>query len=220
MKQKLVCVFAHPDDEAFGPGGTIAKFAKDHDVYILCATRGEAGGKNGEHDIGKTRSSELLESSHILGVKKVFFLGFTDGYLCNNTYHDLAKKITQIVEKLKPETLLTFEPHGVSGHLDHAAVSLVTSYVFEHLKFIKKVLYYCHTERQVKIIKKFIGDYFVYFPPGYKSSEISLTVDIKPVWKTKEKAMRVYKSQIHDVNRILTFLKLMPKKEHFLVLKR
>lgn len=220
MKQKLVCVFAHPDDEAFGPGGTIAKLAQDYEVYILCATRGEAGEKNGEHDIGKTRSNELLESSHVLGVKKVFFLGFTDGQLCNSNYHDLANKIKQIVKRLKPEILLTFEPRGVSGHIDHITVSMVTTYIFEHLSFVKKILYYCHTDWQVKIIKTFLRDYFVYFPPGYKSTEIGLTVDIKPVWNIKEKAMRIHKSQIHDVNRILTFLKLMPKKEYFLVLKK
>ena len=39
----LVCIFAHPDDEAFGPGGTIAKFAKKRPVYLICATKGESG---------------------------------------------------------------------------------------------------------------------------------------------------------------------------------
>ena len=220
MRQKLVCVFAHPDDEAFGPGGTIAKFAKDHDVYILCATKGEAGGKNGQKDIGKIRSDELLESSRILGVKQVFFLGFTDGQLCNNTYHALAKKIKKHLDLIKPQTLLTFEPRGVSGHIDHVTVSMVVSYLFERLPYVKTLLYYCHTDWQVKIIKTFLKDYFVYFPPGYKSAEIGKTVDIKPVWKIKERAMKVHKSQMHDVNRILAFLKLMPKKEYFLVLKK
>lgn len=219
MGKKLVCVFAHPDDEAFGPGGTIAKFAKDQDVYILCATKGEAGG-NGEKNIASIREKELQTSANILGVKRVDFLDFTDGQLCNSTYHDLAKKIKKHLDLIKPQTLLTFEPRGVSGHIDHITVSMVASYLFERLPYIKTLLYYCHTDWQVRIIKKFLKDYFVYFPPGYKPSEIGLTVDIKPVWKIKEKAMRVHKSQIHDVNRILTFLKLMPKKEYFLVLKK
>lgn len=219
MRQKLVCVFAHPDDEAFGPGGTIAKFAQDHDVYILCATRGEAGGNNGEKDVGKIRSDELLESSRILGVKKVFFLGFTDGQLCNNIYHDLAKKIMRIVYKLKPETLLTFEPRGVSGHIDHITVSMVTSYIFIHSPMVKTLYYFCLTEQIVKEEKK-LGDYFIYFPPGYKKSEINKVVDVSEVWETKVKAMKTHRSQMGDVKTILSYLKKMPKEEHFLVLSR
>lgn len=42
-KQKLVAIFAHPDDEAFGPGGTLALYAKTHDTYLICVTHGEAG---------------------------------------------------------------------------------------------------------------------------------------------------------------------------------
>jgi len=44
----LVCIFAHPDDEAFGPGGTIAKFAKQRPVYLICATKGESGKYKGK----------------------------------------------------------------------------------------------------------------------------------------------------------------------------
>lgn len=220
MKNSLVCIFAHPDDEAFGPGGTITTFAKTHDVYIICATKGEAGAKNGEKNIGQIRSNELLQSAKILGVKKVFFLGFEDGKLCNSAYQDLAKKIKRYINRLKPAILLTFEPRGVSGHIDHVTVSLVTSYLFEHQSYAKKLLYYCHTNWQVTIIKTFLRDYFIYFPPGYKKSDIGLTVDIGPVWKTKETAMKAHKSQAHDVKRILLFLKLMPKEEHFLVLKK
>lgn len=220
MKPSLVCVFAHPDDEAFGPGGTIAKFSQIYNVYILCATKGEAGSSDHGKNIADIREKEMLASAKILGVKEVKFLGFIDGKLSNSNYHDLAEKIKSYLEKIRPETLLTFEPRGVSGHIDHITVSMVTSYVFEHLKFVKKLLYYCHTDWQVKVIKSFIKDYFVYFPPGYKSTEINLTVDIGDVWKIKEKAMKMHVSQIHDVKRILAFLKLMPKKEYFLVLKK
>ena len=219
MKNKLVCVFAHPDDEAFGPGGTIAKFTKDHDVYVLCATRGEAGGNNHNSNISEIRPNELLESARILGVKKVFFLGFTDGQLCNSIYHELAKKITAIIKKLKPENLLTFEPRGVSGHIDHITVSMVTSYVFIHSPIVKTLYFFCLTEELVKEEKK-LGDYFIYFPPGYKKSEINKTIGISDFWETKVKAMSAHQSQKEDVKTILSYLKKMPKEEHFLVLKR
>src|SRR3989344_4769755 len=141
MKQKIVCVFAHPDDEAFGPGGTIAEFSKTHNVYIICATKGEAGGFDHEKNIAGIREKEMLASAKILGVREVRFLGFIDGKLCNEIYHQLADKITKYLEKIQPETLLTFEPRGVSGHIDHVTVSMVTSYVFERLSFVKKLLY-------------------------------------------------------------------------------
>lgn len=220
MKAKLICVFAHPDDEAFGPGGTIAQFSQTRDVYILCTTKGEAGGFNQDKNIASVREKELIDSAKILGVKEVKFLGFRDGKLSNSNYHAVAKKIKSYLEKIRPDTLLTFEPRGVSGHLDHVAVSMVTSYLFEHLKFVKKLLYYCHLDWQVKIIKTFLKDYFVYFPPGYKSTEINLTVNIGSVWKIKERAMKVHLSQIHDVRRILAFQKLMPKKEYFMTLDK
>ncbi|MBI2637373.1 MAG: PIG-L family deacetylase, partial [Candidatus Sungbacteria bacterium] len=44
-KKTIVAIFAHPDDEAFGPAGTLAKLALAHDVYVICATKGEAGDK-------------------------------------------------------------------------------------------------------------------------------------------------------------------------------
>lgn len=220
MRKSLVCVFAHPDDEAFGPGGTIAKFAKENDIYIICATRGQAGSLGHEKNIGKIREKELLKSAQIIGVKKVFFLDFIDGQLSNNMYQDAVKKIIKILDTIKPYTLMTFEPCGVSGHLDHVAISMITSYVFEHTAYAKKLFYYCHQKYQTKKIKDTIGDYFVYFPPGYEKSQIGLTVDISSVWETKVKAMKMHHSQIHDVQWLLKIFGKLPKEEYFLVLKK
>ena len=136
MKMRpLVCVFAHPDDESMGPGGTIAKNAAVRDVFLLCATFGNNKAK--QKNLGKIRSQELLNSAKILGVKKVDLLGFDDGELNNNLYHSLAEKIEAKVRKYRPDTLMTFETNGITGHLDHIAVSLATSLVFKKLSFVK-----------------------------------------------------------------------------------
>ena len=206
----VVAIFAHPDDEAFGPSGTITKLAKNHDVYVLCATRGEAGGNL--KNIGKVREKALRCSAQILGVKEVYFLGFADGTLSNSLYHRLAAKIEQKLKLLKPQTVLTFEPRGISGHIDHITVSLATTYVFYKLPFVQKLLYFCISEEE----RKLVNDYFIYFPPGYKKSQIDQIVDVTYVWESKVQSMMCHKSQIADAKRILKMRQKMPKKEYFL----
>lgn len=209
----IVAVFAHPDDESLGPGGTLAKFSQTNDVYILCATCGET---NGDQNLGKIRSKELENSAQILGIKSVTFLNFLDGTLSNNLYHKLAEKIERKLKILKPQTLITFEPRGVSGHIDHIVVSLVTTYVFYKLSFIKELLYYCLSEE----IRKAIPDYFIYFPPGYKKSEIDRVVNVEDVWDKRVRAMLVHKSQMRDVKETIEIQKEFPKEEYFLVLNK
>ncbi len=216
MKKSVVCIFAHPDDEAFGPGGTIAKLAKRYNVYLLCATKGQAGKDSTSADARKLaskRAHELRASSKILGTKKVFFLGFEDGKLSNSIYHAITRKVERHVKALKPEMLLTFEPRGVSGHIDHIAMSMITSYVFYRLPFTKILLYYCLPEERARRR----SNYFIYFPPGYKKEEIDLEVDTRSVWETKVRAMEQHKSQAHDFKRIMKSADSFPKREYFLV---
>ena len=93
--KRVVGIFAHPDDEALGPSGTLALLAKDHEVYLLCVTSGEAAGRTPEEKrvIGETRRKEVVDSARIIGIKEVFFLGYEDGCLCNSVYHQLAGEI-------------------------------------------------------------------------------------------------------------------------------
>lgn len=202
----LVCIFAHPDDESFGPGGTIAKYAKARDIYLICVT--SVGGK-----LGSLRKKELLESSKILGVKKVKFLDFEDGGLCNNLYHQLAGKIEAILKLYKPDTLLTFEQRGVSGHIDHISVSMVSAFIFKKLDFIKRILYFAETEEKIAELGK---DYFIYMPPGIPREKADLIVDIGDFWETKVEAMKAHKSQQGDVDWLLKVFTKFEKKEYFL----
>ncbi len=216
----IVCIFAHPDDEAFGPGGTIAKLSKKYNIFLLCVTKGEVGLKgktlkNKSSKLGDARAKELLCSAKILGVKKVYFLGFTDGTLSNNLYHKIASKVQSHLQKLRPEILITYEPQGVSGHIDHITTSMVTMFVAQKLKFVREVWQVCRPNVQSR--KR--TDYFVYFPPGYKKSEIDKIVDTKDVWDKKIEAMKCHKSQFKDFQRVVKWQKNFPKEEYFLVKK-
>lgn len=212
MKSSIVGIFAHPDDEAFGPSGTLAKLSKNHDVYLICVTDGNSG-KN----LKDIRKNELFKSAKILGIKEVFFLNFKDGELNNNLYHKLAQEIEKYLEKLRPETVITFKPRGISGHIDHVAVSLVTTFVFMKLQFIKKLLYFCIDKAQ----RNFEGDdYFIYFPPGYDRKNIDMTVDISDEWEQKVQAINAHQSQAKDGDFILSMLSKFPKEECFLELKK
>jgi LmbE family N-acetylglucosaminyl deacetylase len=141
-------------------------------------------------------------------------LGFTDGMLSNSLYHKLASKITLYLKKLKPDTIITFEPQGVSGHIDHITVSMVSSYVFWKLPFIKNMWQVCRPYDKQRYTMQ---NYFIYFPKGYRKSEIDKVVNIKDTWDLKVKAMMEHKSQLEDAKRILKFSSKLPKEEYFLV---
>lgn len=215
----VVGIFAHPDDEVFGPGGTLATLAEDGTaVYLICVTDGDAGQNSSSEDrsLGEIRREELLASAKELGVLEVFFLGYKDGTLCNELYHEIAGKIQTIVQAINPERILTMESRGVSGHLDHIAVSMIASYIFEHTDTIDEIWYYALTEHA----RSFQLPYFIYFPPGYPPSAISKTVSIENVWDKKVSAMRKHVSQSHDMERLLGNFMKRPKEEYFIVMTR
>lgn len=213
----IVGIFAHPDDEAFGPGGTLATFAKDNNVYVICATNGESANGREDKQLGNLRRKELENSCKILGIKKIYFLSFVDGTLSNNLYHEIAENIKEIVLKLEPDILLTFEPRGVSGHLDHIAISMITNFIFPQIPTAKKLMMYCAPYKRSLLMQ---GKYFIYYPLGYKEKEIDEVIDVSKVWDTKVKAMMQHTSQMNDIKRILDQAKNFPKKEYFLVTKK
>lgn len=209
--KKILCVFAHPDDETFGPGGTIAVWSGlGATIHLLCATKGEAG-INGQNGI---RAKELKQASKILGIKKIEFLGFFDGKLCNNDLQDLEKSIIKKIQTFRPNIMLTFNLNGVSGHIDHISVASATTQAFKKTKIAKKLYYYTLPKEHAADNE----DYFIHFPQGPKVHEMHEHVDITKVWDIKVGAMQKHKSQAHDIKRILKNWQKYPKKEYFTVL--
>ena len=161
------------------------------------------------------RKQELVASAKILGVKKVFFLGFKDGTLSNNLYHKIAAKIDKKLTRLKPNIVITFEPGGVSGHLDHIATHFITTFVIKKLKKTPELWYYFVPDTH----RALPSDYFIYFPPAKEHFEAEKVIDTTEVWEIKKKAMLAHKSQAHDANRILKHIERLPKRECFLIFK-
>lgn len=219
MKRVVFCIIAHPDDEAFGPSGTLALLAKTEDVHVICVTDGASdprfhpiGGKT----LAAIRKEELENSARALGVAKVHFLHYQDGTLSNNLYHGVADKLAKLVKRYNPSLLITFDLNGGSGHLDHVAVSMITSYIYRNHPSIDAI-WYNVVSREVSDA---MADYFVFFPPGYRREEADMVVDISSVFTQKVAAARCHVSQKHDADRIIARWMESPKEEWFLVNKR
>lgn len=219
MRKTAFVILAHPDDESFGPGGTIALLNQTHDIYLFCATKGEAGNDHSKSNglpLSEIRANELREASTLLGVKEVLFLGYQDGQLANNVYHKIVDQITPYVTKLQPDRIITYEPRGVSGHLDHIAMSMISSFIYIKNECIKELHYFCLDENQRGTLQQ----YFIYFPPGYSDREITKRVDISSVLEKKIAAIKKHVSQIEDVEVILAKHKTKRLEECFIILKK
>lgn len=209
-RKKILCVFAHPDDEAFGPAGTIIKLKNQgNSIFEIFITSGDFGidqyKKNKTIPLQQVREKEAVNAGKILGVKKIFFLRYKDGSLCNRHYHGVAQKIIKIIKKIKPNYLLTYEWRGVSGHIDHIFTSMVTSYIARELNL--PVLYYARISDGLDF-----KNYFIFFPPSYPIDKLDLIVDVTDVFSSKKSAIECHQSQIKDGRKIINYLSQKRKK--------
>lgn len=130
---KLMLVLAHPDDETFGCGGLIAKYAAEGvDVHLLTATRGERGwmgdpaANPGLDALGRIREAELRAAATILGVRDLQFLNYIDGELDRADAVEAIGRIVTHLRRVRPQVVVTFDPFGAYGHPDHIALTQFT----------------------------------------------------------------------------------------------
>jgi LmbE family N-acetylglucosaminyl deacetylase len=145
---KLLAVLAHPDDETFGMGGTLALYARrGASVYLVCATRGEVGDVDPRlmqkyPSVGELRSAELRCAAETLGLSEVYFLGYRDSGMPGSPDNrhpqalvaapldEVAGKIAHYIRQLRPQVVITFDPIGGYRHPDHIAVHRATVQAF------------------------------------------------------------------------------------------
>jgi N-acetyl-1-D-myo-inositol-2-amino-2-deoxy-alpha-D-glucopyranoside deacetylase len=147
-KRVLLSVMAHPDDETFGMGGTLAYYSSQGvDTYLICATRGEVGDVDekylkGFSTIAERREAELRCAAEKLGLKDVFFLDYRDSGMPNtpDNHHPMAlaaqptdkvaAEIAHYFRLLHPQVVVTFDPIGGYRHPDHIAIHDATVRAF------------------------------------------------------------------------------------------
>ena len=145
--RRLLAIFAHPDDETFGAGGTLALYARQGaSVHLVCATRGEVGEAppdlKGFPTVGAMRESELRCAAGILGLAGVYFLGYRDSGMPgspDNTHPqafaaaplaETARTTALYIRQLRPQVVMTFDPIGGYRHPDHIAAHRATVEAF------------------------------------------------------------------------------------------
>lgn len=229
-KHKLLTILAHPDDESFGPGGTMAKYADEGvEVYLVTATRGESGNihpdlqNRFDGDLGKWRTQELKQAAKILGVKELIFLDFVDGTLSQNLMKKLIRKITNQIIRIKPQVVITFEPLGISRHLDHIAVSHATTLSFYRAndqKYLKANKIQGKPHQVLKLFhyvvpQSYIDKLNLKLRSGYPDEKITTIIDIKKYFHRKIKALACHQSQKQNWERFLKRQKKVDLKYEF-----
>jgi LmbE family N-acetylglucosaminyl deacetylase len=133
----LAAVLAHPDDESFACAGALALA---HDAgrvtRLLVATRGEAGTRDGSSDatLADVREEELRCAAAAIGLDEVTVLeGYPDGGIADLPFAQLVDEIAAWLAQRRPDAVITFGAHGVTGNPDHVVVGSATRWAVERL---------------------------------------------------------------------------------------
>lgn len=132
----ILGIWAHPDDETFTMAGIIATATMNGQVVAcVTATKGEAGSQDEvkwpSSTIAEVRQKELEAALRVLGVQKHFWLGYVDGKCAEVPVAEAVSQLVAIIERIKPDSIFTFGPEGMTGHPDHQTVSAWTSQAVE-----------------------------------------------------------------------------------------
>lgn len=143
MKKIIFGIFAHPDDEAFGPSGALLKEVKDgNNLHLITLTDGSAGtNPDAVTDLGKVRTEEWRQAGRLFGAKSMHLLGYEDGRLNNQVMIEAAEKISQIMMTTLENSqrditveIMSMDLNGVTGHIDHIVASRTACLVFYRMK--------------------------------------------------------------------------------------
>lgn len=143
MKKIIFGIFAHPDDEAFGPAGALLQETRSGtELHLITFTLGDAGTNPDSHDdLGAVRRSEWEAAGKLLGASSMHFLGYLDGQLDNQTMIEAGYKVVdhvkKILESAEPDIIVEFmstDLNGVTGHVDHIVAARAACWAFYRLK--------------------------------------------------------------------------------------
>lgn len=207
MKKIIFGIFAHPDDEAIGPAGTLLLETKaGTELHLITLTAGESGMNPDNHaDLGAVRLQEWHRAGSLLGAAEMHHLGYKDGALSNKSLLDIAEKIEELLRSVLSSApddatieLMAFDLNGLTGHIDHIVASRAACLVYYRLRpyepRLERIRLFClpretHPDPDVS---------WVYMEPGRGKSEIGVTVDARELRDEIIGVIRTHHTQRSD----------------------
>jgi LmbE family N-acetylglucosaminyl deacetylase len=229
----MMAVHAHPDDEASSTGGVLAAYSAQgiRTVLVTC-TNGEFGDADGgvkpgqdghdEEEVARKRLAELRESCAILGVTNLEMLGYHDSGMpewdykdrpdafCNIPQADVAARISGLIERYRPQVLVTYDDEGAYQHPDHVHASRCAQAAFAESGIPDKLYLIAMRGSDWQKVWEALRELGVDVPDfrdvdpeimrrGMLAEQrITTTVDIRSVLAQKRDALFAHGSQISD----------------------
>lgn len=202
-QRKAAALFAHPDDESFSIGGTIAKYAKLGARWdLFCATDGDAGRSavpvSSKAELAALRRNELISAARLLGVGgEIVARGYPDGELAHVEPDRLVGDVVEFLRDMKPDVVITFGPEGApNAHRDHRAISRAATAAF-YLAALPTA--YPEQQRPTHAAARLF--YLTWPPPGAGSPytvygvPATARIDVRPELGMKRGAFLVHATQ-------------------------
>ena len=198
--QKILVILAHPDDPEFFCGGAIARWVEaGHEVTYSLITKGDKGLNNwasvDPKELTHIRFNEQQKAAQVLGVKKVTFLSFEDGYLIPDL--ELRKALVAEIRREKPDILVTCDPNGLYfrentlNHPDHIAAGKATLEAVNPAAgnplFFPDLL-------ENNLLPHSVKEVWLTLP-----ETANLVLDVTDHWKKKINALACHLSQVGDL---------------------
>ena len=209
MSKIIFGIFAHPDDEAFGPSGALyLDVLSGAQLHLITLTLGEAGtNPDRVADLGKVREQEWRAAGQLIGATSLTYLGFQDGKLDNRAMISAGQKIIELVKaKLADAPLdttvefVTTDLNGISGHIDHIVAARAACFAFYTLKAsdqrLQRIRLACvsHTDLPALNID------WLFMEPGRTETEIDEVVDARQYNDKIRAIMMCHQTQRHDLD--------------------
>lgn len=192
--ERIISFIAHPDDEAWGNAGMLAKRAQNTPIDTVQLTDGNGQG------IGRLRAQEQRNMMDILGMKEYFPVGLERGFKDGHLYNELFPSMIQAVVPILDEALRIGRPYteidtiGVlSGHGDHFFVDLLGKYFLRERPEIKRLVEAVMKPEEFVLWPK---NYFV--PVPIPITDGTIPFDIAETRPLKVKAIQAHASQMSN----------------------
>ena len=200
----VLSVWAHPDDECYLSAGLMA-LARDNGERVVCvtATRGERGTDDPENwppdRLAPVRERELARSMEILGVAEHRWLGHCDGEVASVSDEVGVAQIAEIIAAVRPDTVVTFGPDGMTGHSDHITVGRWSTIAALQAEHRPRILHSAMVSEAIDPVSHHFDEFPVYGeqgPPLVSRDRASVVLDLpEPTLDQKLAALHAQASQ-------------------------